>query len=574
MGRSFRIRLFWVFVLAGCLLLVSSCELMGLGGGEKLVTPVEGYKGESLYPRSAAPEETVLYFDAYGMDARTKTLVNTAQGIINRDKTQLWLYLEKPGGTAAEKEFLSVKHDEKWLKWLVDGGYIQRTARIGSLEELLDRFEMRDVVIVDEKLPVGLNIACMAAAVHGAAVAYPEHVEKYDLNVVEDLRGRFSSNVEAYRWAWETLWPEMDHSVIACLGPIPELSHLRDYLVGKKVFTLWPSGEIDGDHAMADPAAELAFTKEMLGQMPVNIAVMGYPWAGKGVGIGEQAGVRLFSEYGKFLVPVDWKTNLTVWTGLQAKGAGFYNLPGRKVELESDKVYAAFVISDGDNLNTWYDYFPMYWQSPYRGQIPVGWAMGPSLLDLQAPLLDYYYPTLEPTDSIGCAVSGVGYIYPGFFAMGFEQGKRKAVWDGFIELTREYMGKLDMDWIWIINYTGVKDSYLQPYVQDMGDMLTGVYPGYGSRTPWDRATYTLGEVPVFRSINRGYDPAKGLEEIVGNLPDQRPAFVHIFLQNWGYHYEDIKELVDQLPEDFVIVRPDELGALYKEHQALKEAMGP
>ena len=57
--------------------------------------------------------------------------------------------------------------------------------------------------------------------------------------------------------------------------------------------------------------------EELLSKMPTNIPVMGYPWAGKDIGIGEGPGVSLFAEFGKYLVGSIDTTNLTVHSGIR-----------------------------------------------------------------------------------------------------------------------------------------------------------------------------------------------------------------------------------------------------------------
>ncbi len=519
---------------------------------------------DSVLSRSAKPAENVYVFDAFGVDQRTKTLLNTAQGMINRDQPKLYLILQKPSATAAEMEKTHIKHDLNWLKWLKQNDYIKRTTELSSPAQVLETFDVKDVVLVDDDLPVGLNIATMAAAVNNAAVAYPEHVEKFGLNVILDMRGRFNSNLDAYRWAFENLWPKMNKTAIACLAPKPELSHMRDYLVAKKIFTVWPTGPVDGDNKYSDPPAEKEYTAQMLSQMPVNIPVIGYPWAGKGVGIGEGDGVKLFSKYAKFLVPMDWKANLSLWTGLEAKLDKFENVEPRKMHLENDRAYITLIISDGDNLNTWYDYFPEYWQSSHRGRIPIGWAMGPALLDVQPPLLDYYYSTLTHTDSIGVAVSGIGYMYPSHYAQAWP-GQRQPIVKQFMNLTERYMQKLDMHWIWIFDKPDETPEYLIDYTRYI-DNLNALFPGYGSDVDYNKANYLLNGIPVFHAVNRGRDPEKLLGEIIESTPKKAPAFMYVFLHNWSFTSDDIANVMNQLPEKYKLVRPEQLTDLYLQYR--------
>jgi|GEM_PF-879588 len=532
------------------------------------IEPVWKTDFDSVYPRSKTPAETVYVYDAFDYDADTKVFLTTLQGIVNKDKPRLYLILGKPGDTAAPKEDLETKHDLRWLYWLDENDYLKNVQKIDSIEQVIEMFDIREVILADCDVPASLNVGTTLAGIKGMPLAYAEHVEKYNLTVAESLKGRWTSNADAYKWIFENYWPKMNHTVIAFLAPDGNLSQLRDYIVSKNIFTFWISGDVDGASHYADSDKEEELMRDILSKVPVNIPVLGYPWAGHGVGIGELQGVALLSEYAKFLVPTDWKANLSVWTGIEAKNETFRQLPPRQVELDKNKIYATFLLSDGDNLNTWYDYFPMYWESEYRGQIPIAWTIGPSLIDLQAPLLDYYYDTLKPTDSFGAAVSGLGYVYPQNYAVAFGEN-RQDVWQQYLDLTRQYMEKLDINWAWLWRF-GPTDGPLLRDFRNSIDELQIVFAGYGSRTPYDRANYFTQGMPVLygvKGLAEHSDNPADASGLLKQVPEQKPAFMHIFLHNWTYKYRHIAELKANLGDDFVFVRPDELAALYKQYQS-------
>ena len=521
----------------------------------------------TVFPRSGKPAPLMYLFDTLKCDRHTKTLIATAQGIINRNTPQLYLVLTgakiKPLNEALNN-YESINMDIAWMDWLVENDYLGSIKRLNSVEELFSQFNLKKVVLVDPDFPATLNIGCMVAAVEGAAVAYPEHVEKYNLDVIQDLRGRWRTNAEAYQWAFENLWKEMDQSVIACITPAIN-AHLRDYLVGKKIFTLWMSNpESKNPYASKN---ELDIMKGILAKMPVNIPVLGYPsFGGSEQGLGEGPGVKTLSDYGKYLVPTDWRTNLSVWTGLEAKTKEFKQLPPRDIKLKDNKTYATFLISDGDNMNMWLDFVPgrKYWNSPLRGKIPLAWSIGPGMIDMQAPLLDYYYSSLTPMDSFGCAVSGIGYMYPHDYgsAYGDNQGK---VLDGYINITNKYMKKLDLTWIWTTIIGEHAGENLQKFTSKL-DNLEVLFEGYG-RQWWRDEPYTVNDVPIFHFVNDAVSPEQSLKETLRNVPKDKPSFVVIFIQNWPFTLQKIDEMRQALGSEYEFVRPDELAKLYKDHKA-------
>jgi len=529
---------------------------------EVLIEPV-WLKGprKTIYPQSPQPVERLYVFDAFDCDVKTKTLLNTAQGVINAQIPRFYLILQKPPETAAAKEDLKTKHDLVWLNWLVHNNYIKEPQLLSSVQQVLDTFKIKKVILVDPDFPASLNIATMIASLKGLPVAYPEQVEEYNLEVVEDLKGRWKTNIEAYSWAFDNLWPQMDHSTIAVLSPTPDISHLRDYLVAKKIFTFWITGAEDGDNNYSSPSKEKDAIGQILGKMPVNIPIIGFPWhGGDEIGIGEGPGVKLFSRYAKFLVPINWKANLSVWTGLKAKTKTFRQPPPRDITLDYNKVYVTLLVSDGDNLNTWFDYFPKYWQSPHRGKIPIAWTMGPTLVDLQAPLLDYYYSTMKDTDSFGTALSGISYVLPEHYATAYGP-ERDKIWSDFLRLTNQYMIRLDQRWIWSAGVGPIKGQNFYDYARSLSN-LTAVFDTRGGTT-YKNANHLIEGVAVFHAINRWGKRVVLESDILSQVADRTPAFLHIILGNWDYSYDDIKQLADSFPENFALVRPEELAQLYR-----------
>ncbi len=526
---------------------------------------VAGEQAVSLFPRSEKPASTVYVFDARKCDRETKTLVATIQGAVNQACPELYLILSTNNITPLDESADSdrkISMDIAWVNWLSKNQYIENVEQLSSVEDVISHFNMKKVVVIDPEFPATINLGCMIASLENAAVAYPASVEKYGLDVAIDLRGKWQTNAEAYRWALDNLWPKMDHSVMACMPPIIN-AHLRDYLVAKKIFTIWlPNPEYKGKGTSED---EMDVLKSILAELPVNIPVLGYPsCGGKDKGIGEGSGVRLLTEYGKFLIPTDWRSNQSVWSGLEAKNKEFKQLKPRKLKLEKDKIYATFLISDGDNMNMWFDFVPTtkYWRSEYRGKLPLAWSIGPGMIDMQAPLLDYYYSSLTPMDSMGCAVSGIGYMYPEFYgkAYGSRQGE---ILDGYIELTRKYMEKLDLSWCWTTIVDETDGKNIRKYVDRISDMEI-MFEGYG-RQWWKDEPYLVNDIPIFHFVNDAVDPAQTLKEAIDNAPTARPGFVAIFIQNWPFSVDKIEKMRQALGDDYIFVRPEELADLFNQY---------
>jgi hypothetical protein len=100
-----------------------------------------------------------------------------------------------------------------------------------------------------------------------------------------------------------------------------------------------------------------------------------------------------------------------------------------------------------------------------------------------------------------------------------------------------------------------------------------LFPDYGRRvTRYEDATYlTSCNVPVFHAVmswREGASPeeqvALWVQQVRSMTPTQRPAFLHLFVWNWGTTLAMLQELMRQLGDDYVAVRPDHLAALYRQ----------
>ncbi|NPV47784.1 MAG: hypothetical protein HPY69_12550 [Armatimonadetes bacterium] len=509
-----------------------------------------------VFPRSGPPAEELLIADLRSERQDMRLLMYCLQGLVNRSQPRLYC--------------ISHDMDAFWLEQMTQRGFVARTKPMAQPRDLLQQF--RDVyqglIITDPALPASKNVATMLASVRDGLAVSPRLARELDLPVLEDLRGRWTTSAEAYRWAFDHLWPELNHFVVACSWP--DHLGLRDYLVQHKVFIFWLSGPLDGARKYASPDAEVRLMEELLAQMPANIPVMSYPWAGKDVGIGEGPGVSLFAEFGKYLVGSIDTTNLSVHSGLRLPEPRQQPAPPAPA-LDPTKVYLSVIISDGDNLPVLkVNNFPQLWQDPLRGQFPIGWTLCPAAHVLLPDLVDYYFRTATPQDAFLGAVSGVGYTYPDLYGKRFRDGDRQRVYDGFLDQTAEYMRRSDLRELWIMNAT--RPEVIARFAERIPE-LDALFPDYGRRVlSGAEATHaTARNVPVFHAIGRWAEGLKR-EQQIANLvaeiqemtPRQRPAFLHFFVLNWFADLPLLQEVLQRLGPDYVAVRPDHLAQLWHE----------
>lgn len=508
------------------------------------------------FPKPPHPAATLLVVDLRRLPADERMLLLTLQGLVNRKQPRIYALLDD--------------EDQRWLNWLKEENWIQGTEVVPNPMSLVTRFrdQFKGVIVVDPKLPATQNVATMLGAVSDAIVATPKLATQLNLPILQDLRGRFNTNVQAYRWAFDNLWPKLNHEVIACLWP-DDVSGLRDYLVAEKIFTFWLTGQTDGTKEGADPSAELHLFEQLLAKMPTDIPVMGYPSAGPGIGIGEHAGVGLFAQYGDFVVGSAGSSNLSVHAGFPTQQLR-QSRPAFP-SLQSDKVYVTWIMSDGDNLPVISRRnYPQLWADPNHGSIPMAWTLSPSADILMPDIAAYYYHSAKPGDEFIGSVSGMGYTYPEQFAQRFQQPVRDGVFDQFLHLTAKYMALSDEHEIWIMGVR--RPELISRYAEEM-PTLGGIFLNYGRRaTNYSDAFYAVGRaVPVFAAATRwqaGDDHEQKVNRLVRQIeamtPSRRPAFLHAWVFNWAAEMSIFPEVMKRLGPDYVAVRPDQLSALARE----------
>ena len=334
-----------------------------------------------IYPSAARSPRYLLVFDARGTKGyQERCLIASAQGLANsRPKTRDLVYI------------LWNNDDAFWLRE-IEHGYVRGTKKLSSIGDIFD-LSGRDCLLYDEKPSHLPNIATSVSGCERLLmVGDPQLAAYFELRPRMDLRGKFTQNAQAYRWLQHEYGDRLSREISSITVPYQTATHnpanLRDYLVANKVITYWISGAKEKDMPGADSEAELAALKDFL---PKNSPkpVLGYPWSGDGFGPGEWDGVTMISRRGGYLVPTDNFDNLSVWTCFHMSKKKFVS-PITHERFDPSKTYAAFCMSDGDNLCTFQQWFRDVWRERKDFSFPVGWTMGPTLNEMAPPIYDYF----------------------------------------------------------------------------------------------------------------------------------------------------------------------------------------
>jgi len=553
---------------------------MAAAGGA--LFPVSGLIGSEpeihLCPKSQPPARTLAALrleelTSFAWDMRLT--LSCLQGIANRSQPQLYL--------------LHDRYDELWLDWLRERGDVDRIEWL-EVGQVFERFlpVSAPLYVTDPDVPASVNVATMLASVYGGLVATPNTLGLFKLrfgteaNALAaglDLRSLgWKKDVDVYRWAFEHLENTLSRQAICILDP-HEVA-LRDYLVEFKIPILWISGPRDArNNPQASSEEEMQFARETLMRWPPNIPCLGWTTSGnKEGGIGEDAGIDLTSECAKFNPCTAFDAysptvgNLSVHSGTTATLR--QTVP--PITLERDKVYLAFIRSDGDGWNFQRHYYRKLFDDPKHGAVPIGWQLGSTAIDGQPDILDYYYKHARPGDCFVNALTGIGYIYETRYAKNYPPEQRAQIWKEYLRLSGIYLARLDATVM--CTYQEMQPELLGLIAVTPG--VHGLFSNYGrtDQTTLDNLVTEVNGVPVFRAMNRPpfiltYTPSARrraeqfmIKEITGWTPAHRPAFLFVFVANWLTNMEMLENIARELGKGYVPVRPDQLVSLYRQFQ--------
>jgi hypothetical protein len=374
-----------------------------------LAEPDEPRPYPDWFPRTPGPlPRRLAVVDVSGRDRDVNGLLVALQGLVNRRGPRL--YLLNPTNPAG--------YDAMWLKYLQNQGYTGPEEVIADPLDALRRFrdEVRGVIVWDPKLPGSQHAAWMLAGIENALPVSPELAARLDLPVIEDLRGRWTRNVEAYRYIYERHWPAMSHHLLAWEYPLNTALMSRDFMVQHKVFLFWISSYGDGEPG-ADPPAERELVEEILRRTPGNVPVMGWPMY-LTRGVEEYTAVRLLSEYGKWVPGTGFNSNVSVHSAIRPPAEVFRQRRGPPAARAPapDKVYLSVNILDsGDAHWYWQFYQRQIWADAARGSTPIGYGINVTLLDTLPAVAQWYYQHLTPQDSFFGLLYMNAPVYAGRF---------------------------------------------------------------------------------------------------------------------------------------------------------------
>lgn len=497
-----------------------------------LEAPLTGGKpGISWPPGHALPRfATPLHLgvaDMTGVAADIQLLLTTLQGVVNRSRPRI--YLLQP-------------QNEPLYAWLDALPVLYEVSEdpLTLLEEY--RNEITGAVLYDENVPGTVNVATTLAGLRDAVATSAALAASAGLPVVADLRGTFATDLDAYTWAVDQLWPETTHRMLVGLDPGIS-GYLRDYAVANRGLVVF-----------LDPSvpAELALLEQVLSDIPAGSPYLGW-WPSALTG--ENDGTQVTSQHGLIVMASDYSANLTVFSGAKAPVRGTQpRVPAPPLE---NKVYVTFTVTDGDNIQYMQHRMRQLWDDPARGEVPLNWTVQPLAVDAAPTLLSYYQRTASDNDYLMAGPSGAGYVYPGDWPTA-ELGV-------YTRMTRRYMDRTGIDAVSVLNRLGGQDVPLdeataQRYVADVRPL--GVLESWTNYT-WTSTLAGTTPVSVSWQATTVAEARQAIAAAAAGWDGSAPLFLSIGILAWNMTPADVATVAGSLGGEYAVVRGDQYFELIR-----------
>ena len=377
--------------------LVSACA-SGPKDEEPEVSSSENYRwiDESApMVQFGQPAEQLIYFDGQErtMSDDIRQLLSSLKSVVNGKEVRLFISDNTEG-----------QRIDKWLDLL---GYRERTTTYEDPWQVVAAFkdEIKSAVIYDAAVMETLDLACTYAGIHDClALSFPMYtqlVERgYEVEIVEDYRGRFADKFAAYQYLYDELWPDCTHRILIS-EHVDYTGYVRSFGMLVKAASLWLDVRVEREAEMM---------AQFLKDMPAGEACI-YGWY-----ISEGDGVEFASKHGVWTYAADFLENIEFFAHDTeiVKPVRSQETFTKASDLDYDTVYVALALSEGDNLT--FDQSSMrnlLYDDPDFGTFPLSLSLSPTSSVMMPEILNWYFANPKTGDNIGFMTgpSGVGYTY-------------------------------------------------------------------------------------------------------------------------------------------------------------------
>lgn len=511
-----------------------------------------------LYPTNPVPTESLVVADLSDDAIDGQIAAVGLQGIVNRtEKEKIYVMnsrcKDNRGGWMVRYGTMA-QMGQFWLDEIFSDIPSEKLAldvrqNNPAFKALLARYKdfVKGVVIYDPALEQAtIEAATTIAGQTDALILSPDlynEVKGYGFPVIEDLRGRFSSNIECVDWLLANYfegankdvaftWSHMNLDFEESWGAAN-----KDYVVANRLFTFFLDITVP---------EECHYNETVVKKYPAGTPIVGWTdelWADK-----------LFADYGYVMVPLISVENMTIMSS-------FPDVEGKPVEpkayaVDENTVVIAFFISDGDNLLHTMVYMPYtISNSDSFGAVPVTWIINPAITDLAPRVFRWYEDKFASTGQEMGAMMGDGSPIP----------ERYAGFSFYCALTKHYVEKAGMRTVkQMISGEDVAWN-VQPYVVQSG------YAGTDWRGIGPYEYHMDGN--CFHVGTTNSEP-EYLDAALDNAPKGEPLFLSVMIGTASTdcltYAAELKKKIEARNDGkkYLFVRTADLAATYRAYKGL------
>lgn len=421
-----------------------------------------------------------------------------------------------------------------------------------TLDEMLENFKenfTNKYVLYDESAKE-LNVARSIAGVTDfipVEASLEEYVKSKGFTLGVDARGIDEEE------CFDTYKDLFNNTALIQQNPSTTQEFLTDYGIAGKFFFFYPDGGID----------DLQFRSKVHNWAKKDSPIFGW------VPEDEATDVNIASSMGQFMIASDWARNMSVFAAKSSYGELRFNNPikdDKSIVAEDGKHYVTIMMSDGDNIQTWYNTFPMSdkYLAAQRGDFKMGWSINPSLTDLGRNVMNYVYDNRDENDFYVCSVSGHGYMNPRVYP--------EDALDSFCKGLSTYLRNTDLSVVQILD-SGVDKNVMAKY--SAIPELNGAIYCYGDKYAGGKGSvYWSNDKPfvAFRESLWDANTSAMANRINSYSTDVSSieAYTAINLHPWSMDYSSVVDLVSKLDEHVVVVTADEFIRLITDNVEHKD----
>ena len=376
------------------------------------VEPTSPVPESRLYPKIETPTKSLVVVDLKDDKIEGQVAACALQGIVNRSSEEKIYVMntlcnDNHGGwlNSEGRRSPQAQMGQLWLDELFSEMPQKRLEANASENNpgfmaLLEHAQpyVKGLIIWDPALEQAtIEAATTIAGQTDGIVVSPEMAEQlanYNFPVIEDLRGKFTSNIECLDWLMANYFEKANKQVAFTWSHMttnPEDSWggaNKDYVVANKLFTYFLNIQVP---------EEQHYYENIVKKYPAGTPIMGWT--------DELKADKLFAEYGYIMVPFISVENLSVMSS-------FPSVHGKKATpkaypLEDNAVYISLFISDGDNLlhTMIYEAYTIMHTNDLDAN-PTTWVINPAIVDLAPPVFEWYEEKMEMHELAGMMGDG------------------------------------------------------------------------------------------------------------------------------------------------------------------------